>query len=86
MKSRRNRSLKRKRQMTRKRYGGKPGKKWVTAIEAAKKTLHKIMAINFINLFIKTTSFWLFSRRQPSSQFLQLYCKKQTKHEQFLAL
>ena len=41
MRTRRNRSVKKKRQMTYKRYGGKPGKKWVTAIEAAKKTLHK---------------------------------------------
>ena len=41
MKTRRNRHLKRKRQMTYKHYGGKPGKKWVTAIQAAQKTLHK---------------------------------------------
>lgn len=41
MKTRRNRHFKRKRQMTYKRYGGKPGKKWVTAIDAAQKTLHK---------------------------------------------
>jgi hypothetical protein len=27
--------------MTYKSYGGKAGKKWVTAIDAAKKTLHK---------------------------------------------
>ena len=43
MKTRRNRSLRRKggKKMTYKRYGGKPGKKWVTAIEAAQKTLKK---------------------------------------------
>lgn len=27
--------------MTKKHYGGKPGKKWTTAIDAAKKTLDK---------------------------------------------
>jgi hypothetical protein len=43
MKTRRNRSLRKKggKKMTYKRYGGKPGKKWVTAIEAAQKTLTK---------------------------------------------
>jgi hypothetical protein len=43
MKTRSNRSFRRKggKKMTYKRYGGKPGKKWVTAIEAAKKTLKK---------------------------------------------
>ena len=43
MQTRRNRSIKRKRnrKMTYKRYGGKTGKKWTTAIEAAQKTLHK---------------------------------------------
>jgi hypothetical protein len=43
MRTRRNVSLRRKRvgKMSRKRYGGKPGKKWTTAIEAAQKTLSK---------------------------------------------
>lgn len=45
MKTRRNRSLNRKRtrKITYKRYGGKrkSGKKWTTAIEAAQKTLYK---------------------------------------------
>ena len=44
MKTRRNRNFKKKymRKMTMKRYGGKkPGKKWVTALDAAQKTLSK---------------------------------------------
>lgn len=43
MKTRRNRSLNRKRtrKITYKRHGGKSGKKWTTAIEAAQKTLYK---------------------------------------------
>jgi hypothetical protein len=43
MKTRRNKSLRRKggKKKTYKRYGGKPGKKWITAIESAQKTLKK---------------------------------------------
>jgi len=43
MKTRRNRSLRKKggKKMTYKRYGGEPGKKWITAIKAAQKTLKK---------------------------------------------
>jgi hypothetical protein len=41
MRTRRNKTLKRKRhrKMTMKRFGDKTGKKWVTAIDAAQKTL-----------------------------------------------
>ena len=42
MKTRRNRTLKKHRKMSRKNSGGKKsGKKWVTAIDAAQKTLKK---------------------------------------------
>ena len=53
MRTRRNRSLKRKRQMTYKRYGKKSGKKWVTAIEAAQKTLQKTASLSSANLSFK---------------------------------
>jgi hypothetical protein len=42
MRTRKNRTLRRKNKRgTYKKYGEKPGKKWVTAIEAAQKTLRK---------------------------------------------
>lgn len=48
MNTRRNRTLKKSnsRKMTMKKYGGKkPGKKWVTAIQAAQQTLSKTGSI-----------------------------------------
>ena len=55
MRTRRNRTLRKKRsQKMTKKYGGKKtGKKWVTAIQAAQKTLHKTGSVEAAKTSLK---------------------------------